>query len=372
MLVPFLDLRRQHQEIEAESMSALARVMKGGAYILGREVEAFEDEWARFCGVGGAAGTANGTDALSLALIASGAVRPNAQDEVITSTLTAAYTALAILNAGARPVFADINPQTYTIDPEAIEKAITPRTRAIVPVHLYGQMADMRSINEIAAHYGLTVIEDAAQAHGACWSGKSVGAHSVAAAFSFYPTKNLGAAGDGGAVVSNDLGLIERVKTLRQGGNASALQGAVAGRNSRLDEIQAALLRVKLGHLKKWNEQRRTLAHLYGQRLGRHAPSLIFPSVPAQPEMHVHHLYVIQHQERAPLRAFLAERGIETMIHYPYLLHQQPLFRPSARQSLPVAEQVAEKILSLPLYPQLSIAEMNAVCDALLEFERRE
>ena len=371
MLVPFLDLRRQHQEVEAESMEALTRVLKSGAYILGREVEAFEDEWARFCGVRGAAGTANGTDALSLALVASGAVRPNAEDEVITSTLTAAYTALAILNAGARPVFADINPETFTIDPETIVKAITPRTRAIVPVHLYGQMADMERINEIAARYGLTVIEDAAQAHGASGPGKSVGAHSLAAAFSFYPTKNLGAAGDGGAVVSNDLRLIERVKTLRQGGNESALQGTVAGRNSRLDEIQAALLRVKLGHLKKWNGQRRSLAHLYGEQLGCHAPSLSLPSVPAQSETHVHHLYVIQHSERARLRAFLSERGVETMIHYPYLLHRQPLFGESETQSLPAAEQVAGKILSLPLYPQLSSAEMNAVCDALIEFERR-
>jgi dTDP-4-amino-4,6-dideoxygalactose transaminase len=369
MRVPFLDLGRQYQEIEAELMEAVARVMKSGTYILGREVETFENEWARFCGVSGAAGTASGTDALSLALVASGAVRPDAQDEVITSTFTAAYTALAILNAGAVPIFADINPETYTIAPESIEKAITPRTRALVPVHLYGQMADMKSIGEIAARYGLRVLEDAAQAHGACWPEKRAGTYSSAAAFSFYPTKNLGAAGDGGVVVSNDLGLIERVKSLRQGGNVGALQGSLAGRNSRLDEIQAALLRVKLKSLKKWNGQRQMLARIYDERLAACAPSFIIPPAPNKPEAHVYHLYVIQHQERARLRAHLTQHGIETMIHYPYLLHQQPLFRRSEQRALPVAEHVAEKILSLPLYPQLSAEEVGAVCDALIEFE---
>jgi dTDP-4-amino-4,6-dideoxygalactose transaminase len=368
MMVQFLDLRRQHQEIAEEVTEAIARVLKSGAYILGQEVETFEREWAHFCGVSEAAGTASGTDALTLALLASGAVRPNAQDEVITSTLTAAYTALAILNAGAVPVFADIDPHTYTLDPESIEKVITPRTRAILPVHLYGQMADMKTIGEIASRYRLTVIEDAAQAHGSYLPQMSAGAHSLAAAFSFYPTKNLGAAGDGGAVVSNDAELIERVKILRQGGHVNALQKGPAGRNSRLDEIQAALLRVKLRHLKKWNDWRRQLAHLYQERL-RGCPHAFLPQAPGAPSSHVYHLYVIQHPERTRLRNYMAKLGIETMIHYPYLLHQQALFKRKEQISLPVAENVLGKILSLPLYPQLSAREVEAVCDAIMEFE---
>ena len=213
--------------------------MAGGIFILGREVEAFEEEWARFCGVRGAAGVNSGTDALTLALIASGAVRQGKEDEVITSPLTTAYTALAILNAGGVPVFADIGPRTYTLDPSAVERAITPRTRAVVPVHLYGQLADMPALCELGARHGLIVIEDAAQAHGARIERRRAGALAHAAAFSFYPTKNLGACGDGGAVPSDDAALIERVITLRQGGHAQALRAGVEGRNSRLDELQA-------------------------------------------------------------------------------------------------------------------------------------
>jgi dTDP-4-amino-4,6-dideoxygalactose transaminase len=368
MPVRFLDLKRQHQEIEKELMEAMTRVLESGAYILGREVETFEREWAECCGVSEAAGTASGTDALTLALLASDAIRPNAQDEVITSTLTAAYTALAILNAGAVPVFADIDPQTYTIDPEAIERVITPRTRAIIPVHLYGQMADMKAISEIASRRKLIVIEDAAQSHGAYLPQTIAGAHSLAAAFSFYPTKNLGAAGDGGAVVSNDVGLIERVKILRQGGNIEALEKGFTGRNSRLDEMQAALLCVKLKYLKKWNGQRQLLARLYQEKLLGRTQSFL-PNTSGPMESHVYHLYVIQHLERTRLRNYLAKLGIETMIHYPYLLHQQTLFRRSEQISLPVAENVGERILSLPLYPQLSAEEVSAVCDAVIEFE---
>jgi dTDP-4-amino-4,6-dideoxygalactose transaminase len=213
MSIPFLDLLREHREVEAETNAALARVLASGIYILGPEVETFENEWAQFCGVAGAAGVGNGTDALSLALMASGAIRPNQQDEVITSPLTAGYTSLAIVRAGAVPVFADIDPQTLTLDPQAIEESITERTRAIVPVHLYGQMAEMPAICEIAVRHNLIVIEDAAQAHGARLNGKRAGAHGQAAAFSFYPTKNLGAYGDGGAVVSNDPQLVRSRQT---------------------------------------------------------------------------------------------------------------------------------------------------------------
>ena len=365
-MIPFLELARQYREVEAETVAALGDALGRGTYILGREVEAFEEEWAHFCGVRSAAAVACGTDALALALIASDAVRKGRMDEVITSPLTAAYTALAIMNAGGVPVFADIDPHTYLLDPQALERAITPRTRAIVPVHLYGQMADMAGICDIAARHGLLVIEDAAQAHGARTSGKRAGAHGQAGAFSYYPTKNLGAYGDGGAVTSNDTALIARVKMLRQGGHAAALQGRVEGRNSRLDEIQAAVLRVKLPYLDTWNRQRQALAAMYHERL--HDTRLRVPWA-REPDAHVYHLYVVQHPERDRLRSALAARGVETMIHYPYLLHQQPLFRRDEQPTLPRAERVATRILSLPLYPQFTEEELQAVTDAILDCE---
>lgn len=368
MRIPFLDLTRQHVELEVEAAAALKQVMAGGVFILGREVEAFEEEWAGFCGVRGAAGVNSGTDALTLALIASGVVRQGRRDEVITSPLTAAYTALAILNAGGVPVFADIDPQTYTLDPSAVEQAITSRTRAVVPVHLYGQMADMPALHAVAAQRGLTLIEDAAQAHGARLGEKCAGAHAHASAFSFYPTKNLGACGDGGAVASNDTALIERVKKLRQGGHPAAFGAGLEGRNSRLDEMQAALLRVKLPHLEKWNERRRSLARIYDETLGR-CGALQLPSA-RQPGAHVYHLYVMQHPRRDSLRSHLAANGIETLIHYPFLLHQQPLFRRTEQSALPVAEDAAGKIISLPLYPHLTEVETREVADKILHFER--
>lgn len=366
MGIRFLDLTRPHRELEAEVAVALTRVLHSGSYILDREVAAFEDEWASFCGVRAAAGVANGTDALTLALNASGAVRPGHADEVVTAPLTAPYTGLAILQAGGVPVFADIDPQTYTLAPGALEKAITPRTRAVVPVHLYGHLAAMPAISDIAAQHNLIVIEDAAQAHGARAGGRQAGAAAHAAAFSFYPTKNLGAYGDGGAVVSNDEALIGRVKTLRQGGHAPALQGSLTGRNSRLDEVQAALLRVKLRHLNEWNRRRQAQADTYRAEL-QHAPLLELP-VAREPGAHAYHLFVVQHPQRDKLRAHLTARGIETLIHYPVLLHQQPLFRRSGQPPLPVAERVVKQILSLSLYPQLEPAEQRAVIDAILDF----
>jgi len=362
MLVPFLDLRRAHREIETEIQAAIDRVLDRGVYILGNEVEAFEKEWAVFCGATGAAGVASGTDALSLALIASGAVRPGYGDEVIIPPLTAAYTALAILNAGGVPVFADIDPHNYTLDPEAVKASITPRTRAIVPVHLYGAVADVAEIIDIAISKELVVIEDAAQAHGA-----RAGVHGRAAAFSFYPTKNLGAYGDGGAVVSNDPALIERVKMLRQGGNTAAIQDQIAGRNSRLDEMQAAILRVGLGRLEEWNSRRRALAEFYDEAL--RDTRLTLPQS-REHTAHVNHLYVVRHPERDRLRAHLAQHGIETLIHYPYLLSEQPLFDHGGQRNFPVAQSVVKSIFSLPLYPQLSSEEASAVVDAILEFER--
>lgn len=368
MQIPFLDLRRERLEIGEAVDAAAARVHARGQYILGPEVEAFEDEWARFCEVRAAAGVATGTDALSLALVASGAVRPGRGDQVITSSLTAGYTGVAILNAGGVPVFADIDPRTYTLAPPSAEAAITPRTRAIVPVHLHGGMADMPAINDIAERRGLVVIEDAAQAHGARLHGRRAGSWGHAAAFSFYPTKNLGAYGDGGAVVSTDLALIARVKALRQGGHLASMQDDTVGRNSRLDELHAAVLRVKLTHLDAWNERRRLLADAYSSSL-RDA-HVTRPSSLAGCD-HVHHLYVVRHAERDRLRAHLAARDIETAIHYPFLLHQQPLLRREDQAPLPAAEAAAAAILSLPLYPQLRQAEGEAVVAAIQEFDRR-
>ncbi|MFL6334281.1 MAG: DegT/DnrJ/EryC1/StrS family aminotransferase [Pyrinomonadaceae bacterium] len=366
MPVSFLDLRRQHEEVGDEVRAVVGRVLDGGTYILGREVEAFEREWARFCGAAAASGVANGTDALALALVASEAVRPGRRDEVITAPLTAGYTALGILNAGGVPSFADVDPETFTLDPRGLERALTPRTRAVVPVHLYGRMAEMEAVCDFAERRGLVVVEDAAQAHGARRGGRRAGAWGQAAAFSFYPTKNLGAYGDGGAVTSDDVNLIERVKELRQGGHPSAMGAGVAGRNSRLDELQAAALRVKLRRLDAWNRRRRQLAGMYRRLLARGVRRLVLPSAGAG--SHVYHLYVVRHPERERLRAHLAARGIETLIHYPAPLHRQTLFRRRGQPALPAAERLTTEILSLPLYPQLRDEELRAVAEAVLEF----
>ena len=349
--------------------AAVERVLEGGTYILGREVEAFEREWARFCGAAASAGVANGTDALALALVASEAVRPGKRDEVITAPLTAGYTALGILNAGGLPVFSDVDPETYTLDPRGLERALTQRTRAVVPVHLYGRMSEMEAVCDFAERRGLFVVEDAAQAHGARLAGRRAGAWGHAAAFSFYPTKNLGAYGDGGAVTSNDARLIERVRELRQGGHPSAMSAGVAGRNSRLDELQAAALRVKLRRLDAWNRRRRQLANTYRRLLSRGVKRLVLPSKVAETDSHVFHLYVVRHPERERLRAHLAARGVETLIHYPTPLHRQPLFRRRGQHPLPETERLTDEILSLPLYPQLRDEELRAVADAVIEFE---
>ena len=401
MRIPFLDLLRQYHELQAETNAAIHTALQRGVYILGEEVAAFENEWATYCGVKACAGVGNGTDAPVLALLACG-VEPG--DEIITTPLTAGYTALAIRQAGAVPVFADIDPHTFTLDPAAIEAAITPRTKAIMPVHLYGQMADMPAICAIAKRHNLVVIEDAAQAHGARWQGVRAGGYGHAASFSFYPTKNLGAFGDGGAVVSNDEALIERVKLLRQGGHLTALQGTTVGMNSRLDELHAAMLRVKLRHLAAWTQRRQQIAERYRQafllrnettkKRGARSESedasnffpassrssflrgesllpeseLTTPAVAAQAE-HVFHLFVVQSAQRETWRARLAERGIETLIHYPYLLHQQPLFKRPEQPPLPVAETVVNRIFSLPLNPQMTEAEIGYVIETIVNLE---
>ncbi|HKY43680.1 MAG TPA: DegT/DnrJ/EryC1/StrS family aminotransferase [Pyrinomonadaceae bacterium] len=365
-MIRFLDLQRQHGEIETRVNEAVASVLRAGRFILGEHVTAFETEWAAYCGVPDAAGVASGTDALTLALIATAAVRPGHQDEVITSPLTASYTAVAIIKAGGVPIFADIDPETYTLDANAVSRAITPRTRAVVPVHLYGQICDMDALCSAAARHGLIVIEDAAQVHGARLGDRSSGAFGAAGAFSFYPTKNLGACGDAGAVVSVDKNVITMVNTLRQAGTQEALQEDVVGWNSRLDEIQAAILRAKLPYLDQWNQKRRSLAALYSDEL-RGIPKLRLPTAISD-DAHVWHLYVVQHPDRDRLRAHLSARGIETLVHYPFLLHHQRLLRSSAQRALPVAEEVAPRLLSLPLYPQLKVDEAYDVVKAIRSF----
>lgn len=364
MTIPFLNLTRRSEELNAQIGEAFERVMRRANFILGEEVEAFEREWAEFCEARGAVGAANGTDAITLALIALGV---SSGDEVITAPLSAAYTALAIANAGAKCVFVDIDEKTFTLNPEQIERAVTTRTKAVVPVHLYGQTANMKSIGDIAARHKLSIVEDAAQAHGARFEGKACGFLSDAATFSFYPTKNLGAFGDGGAIVSNDEILLEKLRALRQGGHARALQADLTGRNSRLDEIQAAFLRVKLEKLAEWNERRRELAEIYFEKL-KDFPRIKLPFVRSRDE-HVFHLFVIRRERRDELKDFLAARGIETLIHYPYLLHEQKIFRSGGQKSLPVAEKIVKEILSLPLYPQMKNEEIEIVCEAIAEFE---
>lgn len=359
--VLFLELSRGHSEISDEVNSALQSVMLRGDFILGTEVENFEREWADYCETRGAVGVANGTDALTLALLAT--IKKG--DEVLTTTLTAAYTALAIQNAGAIPVFADINPNTFNICPKSIESLITSRTRAIVPVHLYGQMAEMDAICAIAKQNNLIVIEDAAQAHGAKLNGKRAGNFGQVATYSFYPTKNLGGYGDGGAIVSNDKEMLEKLKLLRQGGRFESFQTGLEGRNSRLDEMQAAILHVKLKKLDEWNARRKQIAERYNQAF----QNILETPSSEDSDSHVYHLYVVKCAERDRLQTHLASKKISTLIHYPFLLHEQKLFRQPTQKSLPNAEKLDKEILSLPLNPHLTNDEIESVIDAVLSFK---
>jgi dTDP-4-amino-4,6-dideoxygalactose transaminase len=363
MNVPFGDLKRQYESIKAELDAAAARVLASGWYILGPEVRAFEAEFAAFCGVGHAIGVGNGTEALYLALIALGI---GAGDEVISVANAADYEPLTILQAGARPVFADVDERTYTIEPELLEAAITPRTKAIMPVHLYGRMADMAAIMAVAARHGLPVIEDCAQAHGARLGGRVAGSIGVCGCFSFYPSKNLGALGDGGIITTDDAELAAKLRRLRMYGWEKRYHTVDSGGiNSRLDEIQAALLRVKLRHLADWNNARRRIAQRYNQLLAD--TGLVLPELPSDAS-HVFHLYVVQTPQRDRLQAALQQRGVETAIHYPLPAHLQPVYQGLAESgSLPITEKLAGTVLSLPIYPELTDAEVDAVAAAVRE-----
>lgn len=362
-MIPTIDLRRQYHSIKAEIDAAVSRVLESGWFILGEEVAAFEREFAEYLGVSYAVGVGSGTEAIHLSLLACG-IGPG--DEVITVSHTATATVAAIAAAGATPVFVDIDPDTFNLDPALIDGAITPKTRAIVPVHIYGQTADMSAIIEITRRRGLKVIEDACQAHGAEHKGIKVGTIGDAGCFSFYPTKNLGAYGDGGAVVTNDREMHERVKLLRQYGWKQRDDAQVSGYNSRLDELQAAVLRVKLRHLDEWNRRRSGLASEY---YGLLAELPIVTPHRVEHGAHVHHLYVIRSRERDALKTFLQENGVNTMVHYNTPVHLQPAYRDlSPYGSLPQTEKVVSEILSLPIYPELSTESLQQVAAMIRKF----
>jgi len=364
--VPFGDLRRTYMRHQTEFDNAVRRVLKRGWFVLGEELAAFEAEFARFCETGHAVGVGNGTEALQLALMAAG-VGPG--DEVITTPLTAAFTALAISATGATPVFADVNPHTGTVHPPAVEAAITSRTAAIIPVHLYGQPADMAPLRAIAERHALFLLEDAAQAHGARYKDHAVGMLGHAAAFSFYPSKNLGAFGDGGAVVTADAALAERVRMLRNGGQRSRYVHVLRGINSRLDELQAAILRVRLRYLPEDNERRRAIARRYSKGLA--GTGLTLP-VEASYAHHAYHLYVVRSPLRDDLAATLRAQGIGTGVHYPTPLHLQEAYRALGGRSgdCPVAEQMAAEVLSLPLFPELADTDVQRVVTVVGEQAR--
>jgi dTDP-3-amino-3,4,6-trideoxy-alpha-D-glucose transaminase len=357
--IPFMDLRLAEES--GEIQAAIARVIESGWYVLGPEVEAFEHEFAAACGASHSTGTGNGTDALAIILRALG-IGPG--DEVITSPLSAAYTALAIVMAGAVPVFADIDDERLTLDPGAAERAITPRTAALLPVHLYGQPADMTSLAALAKKRGLALVEDCCQAHLATCEGTPVGTFGVAAAFSFYPTKNLGALGDAGAIVTGDAALAARMKRIRNGGQTDRYHHGELGINSRLDEMQAAILRARLPWLRRRTDQRRALAARYRSRL-HDAPV----RVPLEMDPgHVYHLFPVRTPRRSSLQTHLRSAGIETLVHYPVPIPRQPAFASAVPAGCPTAEAAADQVLSLPLHPALSMAEVDSVAAAIRAF----
>jgi dTDP-4-amino-4,6-dideoxygalactose transaminase len=355
--IPFLDLRAAYLELQPEIDAAIASVLDSGCYILGPEVEAFEAEWSAFCGADHAIGLANGLDALSLSLRA---LDIGQGDEVIVPSNTYIATWLAVSGVGAMSVPVEPDPATYNIDPSLIEAAITPRTRAIIPVHLYGQPADMDSILKIAHRHGLRVIEDAAQAHGARYKGRRIGAHGDLVCWSFYPGKNLGALGDAGAVTTNDSRLAERMALLRNYGSREKYVNEEAGVNSRLDPVQAAVLRVKLKVLDEWTERRRAVAAVYTDGLGE--SGLALPYVPEWSDP-VWHLYVVRSPTRDALQARLTEAGIGTLIHYPIPPHMQRAYSrlEIKADAFPVARDLAMEMLSLPMGPHMDMDKIKTV-----------
>jgi dTDP-4-amino-4,6-dideoxygalactose transaminase len=367
-MIPFLDLTRQYRRIEEEILLAQKTVLERGRFILGEEVSSFEEEFALYCGARFGVGVGSGTDALFLALKAANI---GEGDEVITVSHSFIATAMAISRTGAKPIFVDIDPEVYTMDPNVLEDLLKKRKRrrvkAVLPVHLYGHPAEMDAIIDIAHRYHLMVIEDACQAHGAEYQEKKVGSIGIMGCFSFYPTKNLGAYGDGGMVVTNEKKYYERLRLLRRYGEKKKYEHVVRGWNSRLDEIQAAILRVKLKYLDQWNGERRKKALMCKRLL---EDTEVTCPVEKEQARHVYHLFVIRTKKRNALQVFLKEKGIEILIHYPVPIHLQRAYTELGyrRGDLPVTEKVAHEILSLPFYPELTTEEMREVQEQVKSF----
>ncbi len=365
MAIPFLDVKASYDELQTELDAAYRRIMKGGWYILGEEVKAFEKEYAAYCGAQHCIGVGNGLEALHLILRAYG-IGPG--DEVIVPANTYIATWLAVSHAGAIPIPVEPDILTFNMDPNLIEEAITPRTRAIMPVHLYGHPADMDPILAVATRYGLKVIADAAQAHGARYKGRHIGSIGDAAGFSFYPGKNLGAFGDAGAIATNDDSLADQLRLLRNYGSRVKYFNETIGYNSRLDPLQAAFLRVKLNHLDAWNRRRLVIVKLYQDKLSG-LPNLKLPQV-AQWAEPVWHLFVVRHFQRDSLRQFLEQRGIGIVIHYPVPPHLSDAYveHPWHEVDLPITQNLANTVLSLPLGPHMQPTQAEYVIEALRDF----
>ena len=367
MKVPYLDVRRAHEEIRVELDAAYQRVIDSGWFILGEEVEKFEDEFARYCDAKYCVGVSNGLDALHLLLRVLG-IGPG--DEVIVPANTYIATWLAVTYAGAAIKPVEPIPDTYNLDPTRIESAISSATKAIMPVHLYGQPADLDPILQIAKEYGLFVIDDAAQAHGATYKDRKIGGLCDAAGFSFYPSKNLGALGDAGAVVTNDEEIADKVRVIRNYGSRQKYQNEFRGFNSRLDPLQAAFLRVKLKHLDEWNALRKGVAGMYIDRI-RTVPDLTIPDIPDWAEP-VWHLFVIRHKRRDALQQYLSNKGVDTLIHYPIPPHLSSAYADHEgweSGSFPITEELSNTILSLPISPHHSKAEIEYIIEAIQGFD---
>ncbi len=364
--VPIFDARPHYRKHKDELDAAVARVMESGRFVHGREHEAFEHEFADYCGARHGIGVANGTDAIRIALQAVGVERG---DEVVTVANAGVPPVAAVVEAGARPVFVDVDPVTHTLDPARLQAAITGRTRAVLAVHLYGHPADVDAIRAVVDGRGIKLVEDCAQAHGARYRGQPVGSLGDAGAFSFYPTKNLGAFGDGGFVATNDDGIADRARLLRSYGWRRRYTSESHGFNSRLDEIQAAILRVKLRYLDDANAERRQRAHIYDERL-----TGVARPVARDWAEHVYHLYVIQVDERDRLKADLAEQGVGSDVHYPLPVHLQQgyTFLEERRGTLPVTEELAARVLSLPIFAELTIEQVERVAAAVSQLVSRD
>ncbi len=361
-MIPMIDLKVQYEDIRDDVLSEIHEVLQSSRYILGPKVKGFEEKMAAYHGVGNAVGVASGTDALNIALKA---LEIGKDDEVITTPFTFFATVEAIIYQGAKPVFVDIEPDTYNMNPEEIEAKITPRTKAILPVHLFGQPANMDRISEIAKKYNLFVVEDCAQAFGAEIDGKKVGSFGDCGCYSFYPSKNLGAYGDGGLIVTRDDTLAHRIRLIRNHGSEGGYVHKRIGLNSRLDEIQAAILLVKFKRIDRYNELRREKARYYTERLC----DLVTCPVETEGTVHVYHQYTIRSPERDRIKEYLKEKEISSVVYYPVPLHLQDALRYLGYKEgdFPVAEQAAKEVLSLPMYPELQESVQDRICDAIRE-----